>query len=129
MNKQAHAVLAKPKIKKTNSRATELLKQLESLKKESVQIKIDTSKLSSRHSQKFKSEIRNLKMAEIQKRVTAPTASGEMGDPGADALSKYMGEVYVKILRIGRILWGVEMAGCKFPFPFSRRVTLRCRKF
>jgi len=99
MNKQTHAALSKPKMKKTDSKATELLKQLESIKKGSVQIKIDTSKLSSRHSQKFKSEIRDLKMAKIQKRVTAPAASGELGDPGADALSKYMGEVYVKIFK------------------------------
>jgi TonB family protein len=82
-----------------DSRAAELLKQLESIKKESVQIKIDTSKLSSRHSQKFKSEIRNLKMAEIQRRVAGPTASGVLGDPGADALSKYVGEVYVNIYK------------------------------
>ncbi len=99
LNKQARAALDKPKIKKTDSKATELLKQLESIKKESVQIKIDTSKLSSRHSQKFKSEIRNLKMAEIQRRVAAPTASVELGNPGADALSKYVGEVYVKIFK------------------------------
>jgi TonB family protein len=98
MNKQTHAALSKPKIKKTDSKAAELLKQLESIKKESVQIKIDTSKLSSRHSQKFKSGIRDLKMAEIQRRVAAP-ASGEFGDPGADALSKYVGEVYVKIYK------------------------------
>lgn len=99
LNKQAYAALNKQKIKKTDSKAAELLKQLESIKKESVQIKIDTSKLSSRHSQKFKSEIRNLKMAEIQRRVAAPAASGELGDPGADALSKYIGEVYVKIYK------------------------------
>ncbi len=97
MNKQTLAALNKPKIRKTDSKATELLKQLESIKKESVQIKIDSSKLSSRHSQKFKSEIRDLKMAEIQKRVTAPAASGELGDPGADALSKHVGEVYLKV--------------------------------
>jgi protein TonB len=99
MNKQAHAALSRPKIKKMDSRAAELLRQLESIKKESVQIKIDTSKLSSRHSQKFKSEIRNLKMAEIQRRVAGPTASGVLGDPGADALSKYVGEVYVNIYK------------------------------
>ena len=99
MNKQAHAALSKPKIKKTDSKSAELLRRLESIKKESVQIKIDTSKLSSRHSRKFKSEIRDLKMAEIQRRVAAPVASGEMGDPDADALSKYVGEVYVKIYR------------------------------
>jgi protein TonB len=99
MNKQAHAALSRPKIKKMDSRAAELLRQLESIKKESVQIKIDTSKLSSRHSQKFKSEIRNLKMAEIQRRVAGPTASGELGYPGADALSKYVGEVYVNIYK------------------------------
>jgi len=97
MNKQAKAALSKPKIKKADSKAAELLKQLESIKKESVQIKIDTSKLSSRHSQKFKSEIRDMKIAEIQRRAAAPAASGELGDPGADALSKYVGEVYVKI--------------------------------
>jgi TolA protein len=99
MNKQAHASLSHAKIKKTDTQAAELLKQLESIKKEKVHIKIDTSKLSSRHSQKFKSGIRNLKMAEIKRRVAAPTASGEMGDPAADALSKYVGEVYVKIYK------------------------------
>jgi TonB family protein len=99
MNKQAHAALNKPKVSKTDSKANELVKRLEAIKKEDVQIKIDTSKLSSRHSQKFKSGIRNLKMADIQKRVAAPTASGEMGDPGSNVLSKYVGEVYVKIMR------------------------------
>lgn len=97
LNKQAHAALSKPKIKKTDPRTAELLKRLESIKKESVQIKIDTSKLSSRHSKKFKSEIRDLKMAEIQRRVAAPVASEESGDSDADALSKYVGDVYVKI--------------------------------
>ena len=53
MNQQAHAALTKQKVKTTDSNATELLKQLESIKKESVQIKIDTSKLSSQHSQKI----------------------------------------------------------------------------
>jgi len=99
MNKQAHAALNKPKVGKTDSKANELVKRLEAIKKENVQIKIDTSKLSSRHSQKFKSGIRNLKMADIQKRVAAPTAPGEMGDPGSNALSKYVGDVYVKIMR------------------------------
>jgi TolA protein len=99
MNKQAHASLSKPDIKKTDSKSADLLKQLESIKKESVQIKIDTSKLSAQHTKKFKSEIRDLKMAEIQRRVAAPAASRELGDPGADALSKYVGEVYVKIYK------------------------------
>ena len=99
MNKQAHAALSKSDIKKTDSKAADLLKQLESIKKESVQIKIDTSKLSAQHTKKFKSEIRDLKMAEIQRRVAAPAASGELGDPDADALSKYVGEVYVKIYK------------------------------
>ena len=99
MNKQAHASLSKPDIKKTDSKAADLLKQLESIKKESVQIKIDTSKLSAQHTKKFKSGIRDLKLAEIQRRVAAPAASGESGDPGADALSKYVGEVYVKIYK------------------------------
>ena len=99
LNKQAHASLSKTKIKKADPKAAALLKQLESIKKENVQIKIDTSKLSTQHTKKFRSGIRNLKMAEIQKRVAAPTASGELGDPGADALSKYVGEVYVKIYK------------------------------
>jgi len=99
LNKQAHAALSKPKTKQTDTKAAELLRQLESIKKENVQIKVDTSKLSSRHSKKFKSEIRNLKMAEIQRRAAAPTASGGSGDPAADALSKYVGEVYVKIYK------------------------------
>jgi TolA protein len=99
MNKQTYASLSKPKIKKADSRAAELLKQLESIKKERVQIKIDTSKLSSRHSKKFKSEIRDLKMAKVQRRSAAPTASGALGDPGADALSKYFGDVLTKIYK------------------------------
>ncbi len=97
MNKQARAALDKPKVNQTNPRAAELLKQLESIKKEKVQIKIDTSKLSSRHSQKFKSEIRNLKVADTQRKVTAPASSGVLGDPGADALSLYLGLVKSKI--------------------------------
>jgi TonB family protein len=80
LNKQARAALNKPEIKK-----------------QSVQIKIDTSKLSSRHSQKFKSEIRDLKMAETQRQMAAPAASRDLGDPAADVLSKYIGGVYVKI--------------------------------
>ena len=51
MNKQ-HAALSKPETKQTSSKPSELVKQLEAIKKEKVQIKIDTSKLSSRHSQK-----------------------------------------------------------------------------
>ena len=97
MNKQ-HASLSKPKLKKTNGRAADLLKQLEAIKNESVQIKIDTSKLSPQHSKQFKSEI-SLKMAEIQRSVAVPTSSGELGDPAADALSKYVGKVYVKIYK------------------------------
>jgi TonB family protein len=95
LNKQDYAALSKPKIKQTDSKAAELLKQLESIKNESVQIKIDTSKLSS-HSQKFKSEARNLKFG---KKFLAPAASGEPGDPGADALSKHVGEVYLKVFK------------------------------
>ena len=97
MNKQAVASLSKAEIKKADTKADELVKQLESIKKESVQIKIDRSQLSSLHSQQFKSEIRDLKIAEIQRRVSAPVSSGESGEPAADALSKYVGEVYVKI--------------------------------
>jgi len=74
-----------------------LLKELESIKKRNVQLKIDTSKLSSRHSQKFKSAIRNLKMADIQKKSAGPAAIGDLGDPGADVLSKYVGDVYAKV--------------------------------
>jgi TolA protein len=99
MNKQAHAALNKPKVKQTDPKSNDLLKQLEAIKKESVQIKIDTSKLSSRHSQKFKSEIHNLKMAEIQRKIARPAASGETGDPAADALSKYVGEVYIRVFK------------------------------
>ena len=98
MNKQAHAALSKPKIEHADFKSAELIKQLESIKS-NVQIKIDTSNLSPRHSQKFKSGIHDLKLAEIQKRVAAPGASGELGDPGADALSKYVGEVYVKVFK------------------------------
>ena len=98
MNKQ-HASLSKPKLKKTDSKPSEFVKQLEAIKNESVQIKIDTSKLSPQHSKQFKSEIRDLKMAEIQRRVAVPTSSGELGDPAADALSKYVGKVYVKIYK------------------------------
>ena len=99
MNKQAVASLSKAEIKKADPKAAELVKQLESIKKESVQIKIDRSQLSSLHSQQFKSEIRDLKIAEIQRRVSAPVSSGESGEPAADALSKYVGEVYVKIYK------------------------------
>ncbi len=99
MNKQAHASLSKPKVKKTDSNSAELLKQLESIKKENVQIKIDTSKLSSQHSKKFKSEIRDLKIAKTQRQVAVPAASGELGDPAADAVSKYFGEVVTKIYK------------------------------
>ncbi len=99
MNQQARAALDKPKTQKPrpNSKASQLLKQLNAIKKESVQIKIDTSKLSSRHSQKFKSEIRNLKMANIQKQAAGPAATGKLGDPGADVLSKYVGDIYAKV--------------------------------
>ena len=96
LNKQDDAALSKPKIKQTDSKAAELLKQLESIKNESVQIKIDTSKLSPRHSQKFKSGIRNLN---VGKKFSALAASGEPGDPGADALSKHVGEVYLKVFK------------------------------
>ena len=99
MNKQAHASLSKPKVKKTDSNSAELLKQLESIKKENVQIKIDTSKLSSQHSKKFKSEIRDLKIAKTHRQVAVPAASGELGDPAADAVSKYFGEVVTKIYK------------------------------
>ena len=97
MNQQAHAALSKPKTSQTRPKTSALVKQLEAIKKEKVQIKIDTSKLSSRHSQKFKSGIRNLKMAKIQKSAAAPAASGESGDPTADVLSFYLGLVKSKI--------------------------------
>jgi len=99
MNKQAHASLSKPKVRKADSKAAELVRKLESIKKESVQIKIDRSQLTSQHTQTFKSEIRDLKIAEIQRRVAAPLSSGESGESAADALSKYVGEVYVKIYK------------------------------
>ncbi|MCH7650716.1 MAG: hypothetical protein IIA63_06100, partial [Nitrospinae bacterium] len=90
MNQQVRAALDKPKTSKPrpNSKASQLLKQLESLKNESVQIKIDTSKLSSRYSQKFKSAMRNLNIANIQKKAAGPAATGDLGDPGADARSR-----------------------------------------
>ncbi len=94
LNKQDDAALSKPKETQTDSKAAELLKQLESIKKESSQIKIDASKLSFRHSQKFKSEILNLK---VGKKFSAPSASGELGDPGAAALSLYLGLAQIKI--------------------------------
>ncbi|MCZ6514034.1 MAG: hypothetical protein O6857_08920, partial [Nitrospinae bacterium] len=99
MNQQFRAALDKPKTQKPrpNSKASQLLKQLNAIKKESVQIKIDTSKLSSRHSQKFKSEIRNLKMANIQKQAARPAATGDLGGPGADVLSKYIGDIYAQV--------------------------------
>jgi protein TonB len=99
LNKQARVALDNPKVRKskTGSKAAQLLKELESIKKKNVRIKIDTSKLLSRHSQKFKSEIRNLKMANIQKKAVGPAATGELGDPGADVLSKYVGDVYAKV--------------------------------
>jgi len=98
MNKQ-HAALIKPKVEHADFKSAELIKQLESIKTRNVQIKIDRSKLSPRHSQKFKSGIRDLKLAEIQKRVAEPVASEKLGDPGADALSKYVGEVYIKVFK------------------------------
>jgi TonB family protein len=94
---QARAALSKPQAKPTKSETSELVKQLEALKKEKVQIKIDTSKLSFRHSQKFKSGIRNLKIAKIQNNSTAPAASGESGDPAANALSLYLGKAQIQI--------------------------------
>ncbi len=99
LNKQARAALDNPKVRKPkpDSKTAQLLKELESIKKRSVQLKIDTSKLSSRHSQKFKSAIRNLKMAGIQKKSAGPAATGDLGDPGADVLSKYVGDVYAKV--------------------------------
>ena len=96
LNQQAHAALSKPKVKRSDPKAEKLIKQLETIKKEKSQIKIDTSKLTRSHTQKFKSEIRNLKMANIQKQ-TAPRSTGEAGDPGADALSLYLGQVKSKI--------------------------------
>lgn len=99
LNKQARAALDNPKVRKPkpDSKTAQLLKELESIKKRSVQLKIDTSKLSSRHSQKFKSAIRNLKMAGIQKKSAGPAATGDLGDPGAGVLSKYVGDVYAKV--------------------------------
>ncbi len=100
MNKQASAALDKPKPAKSrpNSKASQLLKQLDTIKKESAPIKFDTSKLSPQHSKQFKSGIRNLKMAKIQKQAVGPAASGEPGDPGADALALYLGLVEIKLL-------------------------------
>ncbi len=97
MNKQADAALSKPKIKHTDPKPNEFVKQLEAIKNQKVQIKIDTSKLSSRHSQKFKSGILNMKMAKAQKSSAAPAASGESGDPAANALSFYLGEAQTQI--------------------------------
>ncbi len=96
MSKQAHAALDKPKIERADPKAAELLKRLETIKKESSQIKIDTSKLSSRHSQKFKSGIRNLKIAKMPKGAM-PSSSGDLGDPGANALSLYLGKAQIQI--------------------------------
>ncbi len=98
MSKQSTASLSKPTINQSSSKPSDLVKQLEAINKEKVQIKIDTSKLSSLHSQKFKSGVRNLKMAQIQQSVTAPVASsGESGDPATDLLSFYLGLVKNKI--------------------------------
>ena len=71
LNKQDRVALDNPKVRKPkpDSKTAQLLKELESIKKSNVQLKIDTSKLSSRHSQKFKSA----------------------------ALSKHVGEVYLKV--------------------------------
>jgi TonB family protein len=98
MNKQARANLDQARINKSkpDSNASKLVKQLESIKKQSVQIKIDTSKLSL-HSQKFKSDLHKIKVADFQKNTTGPAATGELGDPGADALSYYLGLVKIKI--------------------------------
>ncbi len=97
LNKQDDAALSKPKETQTDSKAAELVKRLESIKKESVRIKIDTSKLSSQYSQKFKSGLRDFQIADFQKKATGSAASRELGDPGADALSRHVGEVYLKV--------------------------------
>jgi len=94
MNKQASAAFSKPKIERTDPKTAELLKQLDSIKNQSVQIKIDESQLSSRHSQKFKSELHKLK---VGKKFSASAASGELGDPGANALSLYLGKAQIQI--------------------------------
>ena len=99
LKKQARLALDPPKARKPkpDSKAAQLLKELESIKKRTVQLKIDTSKLSFRHSQKFKSEIRNLNMADIQKKAAGPAATGDLGNPGADVISKYVGDIYAKV--------------------------------
>lgn len=99
LNKQSHASLSKPKIEKTDFKAAELLKQLESIKGEGVQIKIDMSKLSSQHSQKFKSGIRDLTMEKIKRIEVAPTASNELGGSSASELSLYLGLVQTELLK------------------------------
>jgi len=99
LNKQARLALDNPKVRKPkpDSKTARLLKELESIKKSNVQLKIDTSKLSSHHSQKFKSAIRNLKLADIRKKSAGPAVTGDLGDPGADVLSKYVGDVYAQV--------------------------------
>jgi TonB family protein len=92
MNMQNHAALSKPKAKQGNSKDTALVEQLEFIKKEKVQNKIDTSKPSL-----GQSEIRKWKMSNLPRKVVGPAASGEVGEPGADAISLYLGLVKSRI--------------------------------
>lgn len=94
---QARAALSKSQAKPSQSETSELVKRLEAIQKESSKIEIDFSKLSSSQSQKFKSGIRNKRMTNAQKSSAAPAASGESGDPAANALSLYLGKAQVQI--------------------------------
>lgn len=99
LNKQTSAALDPPKVKKPkpNSKTARLLKELESIRKERVQLKIDASKLSSRYSRKFKSSILNSKKAGLRSKTAGSAVSGEPGDPAATALAIYMGLVQNKV--------------------------------
>lgn len=98
-NEKSRAALDKPKTQnRPPSKSSQLLKQLESLKHEKVQIKIDTTRLTSKHSPQFKSEIRDMKLAKLSNPAVAPPGALNPGDPAADVLSKYVGEIYAKVM-------------------------------
>lgn len=97
LNRETQAALSQPKANPVDPKPNELVKQLEAIKKQKVQIKIDSSKLSSHQFQKFKSGLRNSEMTKAQKNSATPVASGESGDPAANALSLYLGKAQIQI--------------------------------
>lgn len=96
LNEQARAAMDKTKVTRSSPKSNKLLKELEGLRKQTAEIKIDTSKFSAQHSTKFKSEIRKMKIGDFQKPLAGPAASGESGNPAADVLSLYAGKIKLK---------------------------------